>query len=219
MNTWKLLSHTLSLSTPGYGGSNSFSREIASSIANGNSSNSEIWRLSNHIGTHVDCPFHFSNEGKKITDYTDEEWFFKKPFLVSVQVNKDLLIDLKDVRENIPFDNDCLIIKTGFEEMRSDKNYWNNNPGLSPELGEWLRSARPKIKIIGFDFISLTAYQHREVGRTAHRAFLAPSIYHEGIRIIEDMKLSNLYSTPEKILVSPIFVNNADGSPVTVWSL
>lgn len=218
MKNWKLLSHPLALTTPGYGGQPGFQRETTSCIDHGKSSNSERWQLNNHIGTHVDCPYHFSNAGKKITDYQTNDWFFQSPFMVTIQALENQLITIEDLKVDIPLDADCFLIKTGFELHRDEKLFWNNNPGLSPELGKWLRENRPAIKIVGFDFISLTAYQHRDAGRLSHRTFLSPDEKHDGIRIIEDMKLSALQTSPRLVLVSPLIVEQADGAPVTVWA-
>lgn len=214
-----LLSHSLGQSTPAYGGNlNGFLREIRSAISNGDSSNSETWKLANHHGTHVDCPYHFCESGKKITDYKPEEWVFSNPFLLSVKAEPNELLGLADAREAIPLDSDCLIIKTGFENYRGQIEYWKHNPGLTPELGEWLRNHRPNLQIVGFDFISLTAFQHRDLGREAHRTWLCPKKGLREIRIIEDMKLAELSKSPRKLLVSPLLVEDGDGSPVTVWA-
>ena len=218
MKNWNLLSHTLNLATPGYGGHAGFQREVVSCIDHGKSSNSERWQLSNHIGTHIDCPYHFSNLGKKLTDYQEADWVFLSPFLVTIQAQENQLISIEDLNTTIPKECDFLLIKTGFEYYRKEKVYWNNNPGLSPELGKWLRINRPTIKVVGFDFISLTAYQHRDIGKLSHQIFLTPDKSHDGIRIIEDMKLSVISTSPQRIIASPLLVEDADGAPVMVWA-
>lgn len=217
MNTWFLLSHTLSSKTPGYGGQNGFNKTIQSSITQGRSSNSEYWELSNHIGTHVDCPYHFSEQGNKITNYEANDWIFTNCFLIEYEAAPNEVFDLKEIRNLIPLYTDLLIIKTCFQNFREEKSYHQENPGLSPELGKWLKINRPNVSIVGFDFISLTAFQHRDIGRIAHQSFLTPEKNHPGIRIIEDMKLSQLQQHPKLVIVSPLFVNESDGSPVTIW--
>ena len=49
-----------------------------SSIDNGDTANSLNIFLNNHIGTHIDFPFHFSNNGKKSSDYDASFWVFNK---------------------------------------------------------------------------------------------------------------------------------------------
>ncbi len=50
----------------------------------------------------------------------------------------------------------------------------------------------------------------------AHRAFLSPYMDMKPIRIIEDMKLSQLVDAPAEVIVSPLQVKNADGTQVTI---
>jgi len=69
---------------------------------------------------------------------------------------------------------------------------------------------------MGFDAISLTSFQHRELGREAHRAFLCPHKTHNPILIIEDMHLEKLTHTPASVICGPLMLKDADGVPVTV---
>ena len=209
-----LLSHALNSATPGFGGATVFSKEVASSIAAGKSSNSSIWRFSNHSGTHIDVPYHFSDSGQTITDFKPETWFFKRPCLVEYPARPDELIDAGEWLAGVPDDTDLLIIRTGFEEFRDKEQYWKHNPGLAPGFAAWLRQHRPFVRCVGFDFISLTAFQHREVGRESHRQFLCTKT---PILIIEDMALKKYHSGIKTLIVSPLMVAGADGAPVTIF--
>lgn len=211
------LSHVLSELTPGYGGSVGFEQIIASQISEGASSNSKKWTLSNHIGTHIDFPLHFDDEGKSLSDFEASDWVFQTPFLLEYAAEAEELIP-PSVFESVPIDADFVILKTGFEAQRGNKEYWNNNPGLSPESGDWIRQNRPNLKVLGFDFISITSYQHRMVGREAHRRFLSPKFDGGPLRVVEDMKLAELHQSPKQLVVSPLLVKDADGSPVTVFA-
>lgn len=209
-----LLSHPLSSTTPGFGGAMPFAAEIASSIAAGKSSNSAIWRFSNHAGTHIDMPSHFSDSGRTITDFKPETWFFKKPFLVDYSAKPDELIEGGDWLSAVPKETDLLMIRSGFEKFRGQESFWQHNPGLAPEFAGWLRQHLPQVRCVGFDFISLTAFQHREIGREAHRQFLKSD---RSILIIEDMALAKYHSGIKSLIVSPLLVTGADGAPVTVF--
>lgn len=213
----KILSHEIIPNGPYYGGKNGFEKTIVASIKKGDSCNQQVWNLNNHTGTHIDCPRHFSLDGKQITDYVANDWLFEKVSFLDLPVGQDALLKPGPSFESIPIDSDALLIKTGFEQYRGTKLYWNNNPGMSPELGHWLRKERPNLKLIGFDFISITSYQNRALGRVAHKAFLHPDEESEGLRVIEDMKLSEIDSSPSSMIVSPVLIE-ADGSPVTVFS-
>ena len=63
------------------------------------------------------------------------------------------------------------------------------------------------------DFISITSYQNREIGRLAHRQFLGGK---NPLLLVEDMDLSSLKKTPRSLICAPLLIENIDGSPVTI---
>jgi len=65
------------------------------------------------------------------------------------------------------------------------------------------------------DFISLTSWKNKQEGKNAHLEFLCPD---KGvpILIIEDMKLSEINQQINFVVILPLIVYEADGSPVTV---
>jgi arylformamidase len=211
------LSHYLNDKTPRYAGNTAdLVIEPASCICNGDSANSVKISFKNHISTHIDFPKHFDDQGKVLNDYSPSDFFFKNPQLLDLPVAPAHLISVDDLDGKIKLDTDILIIKTGFEKERENESYWNNNPGVNLEVGLWLRQKYPNIRAIGFDFISLSSFKHRMVGRQAHKEFLSQEFDGGPIWIIEDMKLSELTKQPNEIMVIPFLIDQADGGPVTV---
>jgi len=219
MSNYILLSHILDVNTPSYGGRDKLIIEHTSRIKDGKSANSSKWTFtSNHLGTHVDVPRHFFDNGKTITDYSPSEWIFYMVQVLDVPINTGRLIRIKDIDQNINKDIDLLIIRTGYEKFRKIEKYWNDNPGLAPELGVWLRKEFKDLRAIGFDFISLTSWKFRDIGKKAHRAFLDPDGKNSPIRIIEDMSLACINNEISEVIVAPLFINKSNGSPVSVFS-
>jgi arylformamidase len=206
------LSHALSTETPAFGAGASFLREKTRSMARGDSSNSESWQFNNHLGTHIDLPKHFDDNGRSMSDYQAADFVFSKVTLIDAPAKKSELIDSPEIRDQISPDCDLILVRTSFEKLRNTSDYWEQNPGLSIEFCQWIRKERPRVRAIGFDFISLTAFQHREAGRKAHQILLGDS----GLIIIEDMKLQSLKKSPSRVIVAPLRVENADGAPATV---
>ena len=106
-----------------------------------------------------------------------------------------------------------IILKTDFFKIRDSKKYWNNNPGLSPKLYHQLTDRLKKLRVIGGDYISVSSYQNRELGRIAHREFLASD---NPILLVEDMDLSKIDISPKQIFCFPLLINKSDGAPVTI---
>jgi arylformamidase len=213
------LSHYLDNDTPGYGGSKDDIKITAKSCMNhGDSSNSLKLELKNHVGTHIDLPRHFDPKGKTLNDYPAFFWEFFHVKLLDLPCEPSHLISFDELEKTLDQKTECLLVRTGFESRRRSESYWKENPGFLPETGKKLRERFKKLRIIGFDFISLTSYSHRELGREAHKAFLGPLDEHEPLLIMEDMKLSVLTKSPEKILVAPLLLANADGCPISVFA-
>lgn len=210
------LSHFLSEETPGYGGNPGFRRRHVNRMSEGASSNTQEWTMSNHIGTHIDLPAHFDDQGARLQDFSATDWIFRKVHLVDLPVSAGMIIDVSDELEEIPQSAEFAILKTGFQRYRCEDAYWKNNPGLAPELGHWLRKSRPNLRVLGFDFISITPYANRPLGREAHKAFLAGADVGRPVRVIEDMKLDELLRSPSLVVVAPTLIQDADGAQVTV---
>jgi arylformamidase len=216
---YALLSHMLNQSTPTYGNRDQFIIEEKSQIKVGDSANSSQWILSiNHIGSHVDMPRHFFDQGKSISDYQPDDWIFNEIRLMDIPCSSARLIKPQDFPGEPGSETQLLLIRTGYEKYRGSNKYWNDNPGLSPEVGKWLRFNFPKIRAVGFDFISLTSWKHRETGREAHRAFLDPGGIGSPLWLLEDLSLGKIDKNIKKVIVSPLFVENSNGSPVTVFA-
>jgi len=205
--------------TPAYGGGAGLSILTEKSLAQGDSCNVIRMTLSNHLGSHVDAPKHFIGDGDAIDAYGPSDWVFNAPWLVDLSpvnpgaVIDPSVIDLAEGRDGRCSRTDLLLIRTGFEKWRGDEMYWRDGPGFSPDLADYLISALPHIKAIGFDCISLSSFRHRELGREAHRRFLGSNI-----RIFEDLALSQVSGRDSlmSVIALPLRIAGADGAPCTV---
>lgn len=212
------LSHYLNENTPCYAGNKEdLSIEKASCMCSGDSANSLRVSFKNHIGTHIDMPKHFDPKGKTLSDYPAEFWTFSNPQLIDLPCENSHLISVEDLDGKVNSTTDFLILRTGFESKRYDDAYWNDNPGVNLGVGLWLREKFPNVKVIGFDFISLSSFNNRMLGRQAHKEFLSSEFSGEPVLIIEDMKLAHIQSL-SKVVVAPLLIDNADGGPVTVFA-
>ena len=221
----KYLSYLIKEDSPRYGDKGIVQLKKTNKISNGDTSNNSTLFFSAHLGTHIDAPFHFSKKGKVIDNYDADFWIFNKPYLIEYNAKEDQIINLNNIYSkllNMPSLTDILIIKTGFSTFRnSNRNkYIFHNPGIDPDIGFWLRE-NSSVRMIGFDFISLSSYQNRILGREAHKAFLDDFYLKDSmvdpILIIEDMNLLNLKNCPDRIIVSPLRFKDSDGAPVTIF--
>lgn len=220
--SWIFLSHFYNQATPGYGGKKDFAFNYTKCLSQGDSCNQIHFNMGNHHGTHIDLPSHFFDNGERLENYAPKQWMPQTTYCLEVSVKEDELLlssHLKDIPAHLKDSLECLIIKTNFEKYRQETKYWQNNPGLSAELGFFLKKNFKQLRIIGFDFISATAYQNRNEGKKAHQAFLGTETG-QPILIIEDMKLAELSTgLISKLIISPLLIEKADGVPVTIFAL
>jgi kynurenine formamidase len=220
MSKFIRLSHTLDSATPSYGNRDKISIQVNSAIKDGDTANTSRWIFSNnHIGTHIDVPRHFDDEGFGVSDIPVENLFFHAVELVDIPCNTARLIAENDFEAlNINSKVDLLLIRTGYENVRDKEIYWNGNPGLIPELADYLRNKFTRLRCIGFDFISITSWKYRHAGRLAHKNFLTPDRGKRSILAIEDMSLKGIRQPVKKVIVAPIYVEDGNGGAVTVFA-
>jgi arylformamidase len=210
------LSHPLAADSPAYGDGERMQIENITQISAGATANTSRFILPNHLGTHVDAPRHFFENGSTLTEYSPEFWVFVNPLMIDVQCDDGYLISTQDVDEKLTVETDLLLIRTGFEKFRKSTRYWKSNPGLDPKLGTWLRSNFPTVRAVGMDFISVTSLEHKDEGRAAHRTLLDPNGPGAPVLAIEDMSLSKVDARLETVIIAPLRVLGADGGQCTV---
>ena len=214
MIKYRYLSYFMNAETPLYGGEKGIEVQPLNQISKGDTANTKSIQLHNHSGTHIDFPNHFIAKGKTSSDYDASFWHFQSPYLYKRTANHNEIINLtQEDLKTIPSETDFLIIKTGFGQYRGQEKYWKFNPGLSPESANALREQLPNLRVVGMDFISLTSFQNRPLGRVAHRAFLGGD---RPLLLVEDMDLSRLDVHPKKMICTPLMIEKLDGCPVTV---
>ena len=216
---WIYLSHILNNKHYAYGNGKKINIKEIKSIANGDTSNNSEINLPTHFGTHIDYPYHFNNDAIN-GDYIQPSFFISNniEYLDKSIISPINYLYTPNDFKNIAFNKntEILIIKTGIGKYYNNDIYWNSNPGFSSDLADFFKSAMPKIKIFGFDSISLTARKFRDEGKQAHKKFL---IEHN-ILILEDMFLNKLNNSTiiNNIIIAPLRFQNEDGAPVTIFA-
>lgn len=212
----KYLSYPFDAVIPVYGGLESITPGKIKSIQNGDTSNTFVFTLQNHWCTHVDVPYHFFEQGGKIIDYEADFWIFQKPQVICFDLKPSELLTLGGWLNELNKETDLLLFKAGWSSHRDKDVYHSKNPGFHPDVAFYLRKNFPRLRAVGIDWISVSAYQHREMGRSAHRAFLDPQGESEPILIFEDMDLSGDLTNLLQVWAFPLRMVELDSAPCTV---
>ncbi|MCP4178529.1 MAG: cyclase [bacterium] len=213
---YKFLSYALSNHLPVYGKMDTLNIQSQKSIQKGDSCNTYCFSLNNHWGTHIDAPNHFIDKGKKIAEFDAENFIFKAAKVIELKLDAEEILRSSEWLALIDKDTDILLIKSNWWKHRSNNIYMCNNPGIHAEVGFELRKNFPKLRAVGFDWISLSSYKHRELGAEAHRAFLDPDGIGDPLFVIEDMDLSIDLSSLCEVIVSPLRIKGIDSGQCTV---
>ncbi len=212
------LSYLLDENTPTYGDRNKFEQMKKSDISKGDIANDTTISTTVHIGTHIDMPYHFYENGQTIEDYDAVFWRFLNPLFIEIEQD-NLIINEKIVDKLRTIKNtgyDILIIKTGICNLRGEEDFWKSNYGFHGDIYDFLIDKFPSVRVIGFDSISVSSFANRMIGREAHKRFLNPK---QPILLLEDMDLRDVSERTQfqELIIAPLRIANCDGLPCTVF--
>ena len=208
------LTLTISNSLPMFPGSPK-PQFISWSTINKDGYNLELLFLSSHSGTHMDAPFHFIKNGKKIHEIPANR-FVNDAILIKLQkkanqaISKNDIIKFEKNHGKIP-KNATIIFLTGWQKNLQSKDYFKKNPGLSVSAAKYLASK--KINLVGIDSPSI------DLGTNA-KFSVHQILSKNNILIVENLtNLEKILKNPFKLVVLPLKLKDATGSPVRAIAL
>lgn len=194
------ISRKLQNGMPVWPGDTNFSFELSWTKEESGSVNVGKLTLSTHTGTHIDAPFHFDANGKKVIDLDPD-----------LYVGKARVIELLDVESIKRSDVEAYSLD-GIERLLIKTNSWKNDsafperiPHIEREVAELLKENG--IKLIGIDVPSVDPLDSKELA--AHHA-----LHENGIHILESIDLRNVTEGDYELIALPLPLTDADGSPV-----
>ena len=212
------LSYVLDKNTPTYGNRNKFVCEKKSDISKGDVANDSSINSTVHVGTHIDMPYHFFEDGQTIEDFDINYFRFKNILFIdmnpeTVIVKDDLIQILESKTQKEQYD--MLVVKTGICHKRDEEIFWKTNYGFDPSIAKYLKNSFPNIRVIGFDSVSVSSFSNRMLGRESHKVFLNPK---QPILLLEDMDLTHLNKTSKivKLDIAALRIAKCDGLPCTI---
>jgi len=175
--------------------------------------NLELLFLSTHTGTHIDAPFHFVKNGKKIHEINPER-LVNEAVLIRVGKNSNRSISKTDIQnfeqKNGKIENGSTVIfYTGWQKNLNKEFYFSENPGLSISAAKYLASK--KINMVGIDSPSI------DLG-TDSKFSVHHILAKNNILIVENLaNLNKIKSNNFHLITSPLKLKNATGSPIRAF--
>lgn len=156
--------------------------------------------MSVHTGTHIDAPFHFDDEGKRVLDLD-----------VNVYIGRAEVVDCQGIMAIGPeaFEGIDLsgvgrvLVKTDASPDPAD--FPVEAPYLTPELAPFLEERG--IRLIGVDVPSVDPMDSETL--EAHHA-----LFSRGVHILENAALADIEPGTYELCALPLALEEADGSPV-----
>lgn len=199
-NEWIDISQPLQTGVAEWPGDTPFSYEVAFNKADTGSVNIGKLVTSTHMGTHIDAPFHFTDEGEKVHELP-----------IDVYIGRALVIDLSNLPsigrqelEALDFGGaERILLKTG---QREDFTAF-------PEAFTYLRAdiapflKERGVRLIGVDTPSVDPEDSKTLD--AHHALHAHNVL-----ILENIVLDNVEPGNYELIALPLRLYGADGSPV-----
>jgi arylformamidase len=168
-------------------------------IAQGGSSNVSTLRMSTHAGTHVDAPWHYEEDGKRLHEI-DTSVFF----------GEALLIDLPDV-DRITADSlghtplpPRVLFKTRNSQFPADTPFRKDYVALESDAAQ--RLVEEGVRLVGVDYLSVAPY--KQEGQDTHHILLR-----SGVFIVEGLLLGGLPAGLCRFTAMPLPLVDADGAP------
>jgi len=121
------ISYPLSSKTPLFGNGKGIDITLDKQQNLDDSCNTMNWAFPNHAGTHIDAPLHFSINGKSISDYPAEFWFFNSVEIVDISEHVcDAQLIEPDIFPNFVNQSpDLVLLKTGYGKRRESDSSCN----------------------------------------------------------------------------------------------
>ncbi|PKR83294.1 arylformamidase [Heyndrickxia camelliae] len=198
--TWIDISQPLTNDIAVWPGDTPFSYEVAVTKEESGSVNIGKVTMSVHTGTHIDAPYHFDTEGRKVKDL-DINTYVGIARIIDVSP-----FDTIGAKELEKFDLEGisrLLFKT--KSTANPNIFPDSIPILLPSLGPYLK--QKGIKLLGVDIPSVDALDSKDL-ETHH------TLFENGVHILENVVLSHVSPGDYHLISLPLLIEEADGSPV-----
>lgn len=194
------ISRRLENGMPVWPGDTPFHYEVSWSKAESGSVNVGSLSMSAHTGTHVDAPFHFDDDGKRIIELDLE--LYIGPARVVDMTGKDS-IGAKDLAGVGLQGMKRVLFRT--RSWQDASEFPGKIPHLEADLGPFL--AERGIRLIGVDVPSVDPIDSKDLH--AHH-----SLNENGIHILESVLLDEVEPGDYELIALPLPLVEGDGSPV-----
>ncbi|MFD2415895.1 cyclase family protein [Amycolatopsis pigmentata] len=173
-----------------------------------------------HIGTHLDAPSHFVEDGATI-DQVPPSALIGRAYCVQALREGPDPVSAADLRSTLDKsgvvlrDGDALLIRTGWDERYYEPDYVDRHAYLTPDAADW--AAQTGLRLVGVDTITPEYpmgmrppdYTHEVHGR----------LLRAGTLIVENLVLHEIPDRWVTLFLGALRVLGGDGAPARALAL
>lgn len=194
------ITRPLSAATPPWPGDQPVDFQPAATIAAGDVVNLGRLHMSVHVGTHVDAPFHYDNNGPTI-DRIPPETYVGPAQVIDVRGKPAITVDLLTAL-GVP-QAPRLLVRTG--AWNAPDQFPTTWPLMDLEVPAWLTAHG--VQLIGLDAPSVDSLDSEDLPRHV-------ACGRAGLLIMENLQLDETAPGCFELIALPLRLMGSDGSPV-----
>ncbi|WP_186577088.1 arylformamidase [Aquibacillus kalidii] len=153
-----------------------------------------------HLGTHVDAPFHFENNGEKIIAVDVDVYIGES---IVLDVSHTSIIKASTLQEFDLEGVERVLLRTSLPS--NPKQFPEEIPVLDPDIAPFL--AEKGVKLLGVNMPSVDPLDSKDL-------FTHHALYDNGIYILENLVLEHVDEGAYFLSALPLNIVEGDGSPV-----
>lgn len=190
---------------------------ISPQCARGGRSMNTFLSTTTHVGTHVDAPLHFFEQGQGVDEIPLDKLVGEAVILDVSPKSPGSFVSADDLEKTgvNPSLGQIPVIKTTWtERMWGKPGFWEEMPYLDPSVGDWILAQR--VKAVAMDCFPEKAFwrvpMRPEEAGINHIKWLGAGI----IMIQLLTNLSLIKASRFKLIALPLKIKGADGAPARV---
>lgn len=155
---------------------------------------------STHIGTHIDAPFHFDENGKKVHELPLENYIVDA---IVIDVSGSEVISRELLKGKVTGEAKAVLFRTNAWQQRDV--FPEAIPAFDADIVDWM--VENELSLFGVDLPSVDAITSKDL--PMHHALGTAGRY-----ILEGLILDDLKEATYQLIALPLKIEGADGSPV-----
>lgn len=159
--------------------------------------------MSSHMGTHVDAPSHFINDGKTIDQIPLNQFCGKAVVLDLVHVENAIEREHLELQKDLIEEGLFVLCKTNNSFIPSGNVFNHDFVYLAQSAASYL--VQKNIKGIGFDYLGI---ERSQMNHETHTIFLTA-----GVTVVEGLRLEKIQKGYYNFSAFPLLMIGSDGAP------